>query len=236
MIPTAESTARDVAAAYSDACSGSGRRVRRVRPAGHRVGSAVPAPHVAAPARPGAHRVHRLCGALCARRRAHPLGQRRPVARRHDGRHEPRAQGHPPRPPAPSTVGRRVPPHPPNHQRLIMKLVVIGGTGLIGSKLVTTLREHGHDAIAASPDTGVNTLTGEGLAEALQARRSSSSTSRTPRRSRTRPCSSSSPPRRATSSTPKPQPVSDITSRCRSSGPSAYPTAATSERRWRRRR
>ena len=49
-----------------------------------------------------------------------------------------------------------------------MKLVIIGGTGLIGSKLVTGLREHGHEAVPASPDTGVNTLTGEGLAEALQ--------------------------------------------------------------------
>ena len=49
-----------------------------------------------------------------------------------------------------------------------MKLVIIGGTGLIGSKLVTRLREHGHEAVAASPDTGVNTLTGAGLAEALQ--------------------------------------------------------------------
>jgi uncharacterized protein YbjT (DUF2867 family) len=49
-----------------------------------------------------------------------------------------------------------------------MKLVIIGGTGLIGSKLVTTLREQGHVAVAASPDTGVNTLTGEGLTEALQ--------------------------------------------------------------------
>jgi uncharacterized protein YbjT (DUF2867 family) len=49
-----------------------------------------------------------------------------------------------------------------------MKLVIIGGTGLIGSKLVTRLREHGHEAMPASPDTGVNTLTGEGLAEALQ--------------------------------------------------------------------
>jgi uncharacterized protein YbjT (DUF2867 family) len=49
-----------------------------------------------------------------------------------------------------------------------MKLVIIGGTGLIGSKLVAKLREHGHEAVAASPDTGVNTLTGEGLADALQ--------------------------------------------------------------------
>ena len=48
-----------------------------------------------------------------------------------------------------------------------MKIVVIGGTGLIGSKLVKRLREHGHEAVAASPDTGVNTLTGDGLAEVL---------------------------------------------------------------------
>lgn len=48
-----------------------------------------------------------------------------------------------------------------------MKIVVIGGTGLIGSKLVTQLGEHGHEAVAAAPSTGVNTLTGEGLAEVL---------------------------------------------------------------------
>src|SRR5215475_5228251 len=51
---------------------------------------------------------------------------------------------------------------------LIMKIVVIGGSGLIGSRLVKKLREQGHEAVAASPNTGVNTLTGEGLAEALQ--------------------------------------------------------------------
>ena len=49
-----------------------------------------------------------------------------------------------------------------------MKIVIIGGTGLIGSKVVEKLREHGHEAVAASLDTGVNTLTGEGLAAALQ--------------------------------------------------------------------
>jgi uncharacterized protein YbjT (DUF2867 family) len=49
-----------------------------------------------------------------------------------------------------------------------MKIVVIGGTGLIGSKVIKTLREHGHEAVAASPDTGVNTITGEGLKGALQ--------------------------------------------------------------------
>jgi uncharacterized protein YbjT (DUF2867 family) len=49
-----------------------------------------------------------------------------------------------------------------------MKIVVIGGTGLIGSKLVTLLRARGHEALAASPNSGVNTLTGEGLDAALE--------------------------------------------------------------------
>jgi uncharacterized protein YbjT (DUF2867 family) len=49
-----------------------------------------------------------------------------------------------------------------------MKIVVIGGTGLIGSKLVTKLAALGHEAVAAAPNTGVNTLTGEGLADVLK--------------------------------------------------------------------
>ena len=49
-----------------------------------------------------------------------------------------------------------------------MKIIVIGGTGLIGSKLVTQLREHGQEVLAASPSSGVNSVTGEGLAEALE--------------------------------------------------------------------
>ncbi|MGN6733863.1 MAG: SDR family oxidoreductase [Candidatus Binatia bacterium] len=48
-----------------------------------------------------------------------------------------------------------------------MKIVVIGGTGLIGSKTVAILRQGGHEVLAASPNTGVNTITGDGLAEAL---------------------------------------------------------------------
>src|ERR1700747_3727549 len=56
----------------------------------------------------------------------------------------------------------------PKMMEMSMKIAVIGGSGLIGSKLVTKLREHGHEAIAASPNSGVDTLTGEGLAEALK--------------------------------------------------------------------
>jgi uncharacterized protein YbjT (DUF2867 family) len=52
-------------------------------------------------------------------------------------------------------------------ERLIMRIVVIGGTGLVGSKVVHYLTEHGHDAVAAAPSTGVNTVTGEGLSDVL---------------------------------------------------------------------
>jgi uncharacterized protein YbjT (DUF2867 family) len=50
---------------------------------------------------------------------------------------------------------------------VVMKIVVIGGSGLIGTKLVTRLRQKGHEVVAASPNSGVNTITGEGLADAL---------------------------------------------------------------------
>jgi uncharacterized protein YbjT (DUF2867 family) len=57
-----------------------------------------------------------------------------------------------------------------NHPKgpIIMKITVIGGTGLIGSKVVHDLQNEGHDAVAASPNSGVNTLTGEGLPAALE--------------------------------------------------------------------
>src|SRR5262245_63258207 len=48
-----------------------------------------------------------------------------------------------------------------------MKIVIIGGTGLIGSKTAPILRQRGHEVVAAAPNTGVNTITGEGLKEAL---------------------------------------------------------------------
>ncbi len=54
------------------------------------------------------------------------------------------------------------------HERTIMKIIVIGGTGLIGSKLVKKLREQGQEIVAASPSSGINSLTGEGLADALK--------------------------------------------------------------------
>src|SRR5499433_3051709 len=58
--------------------------------------------------------------------------------------------------------------HRSRGKETIMKIVVIGGTGLIGSKLVKKLRENGQEAVAASPSSGVNTITGEGLADALK--------------------------------------------------------------------
>src|SRR6201992_582296 len=67
-----------------------------------------------------------------------------------------------------STSGRCEICQSKNNEERIMKIVVIGGTGLIGSRLVNKLREYGHEAIPASPNSGVNTLTGEGLAEVLQ--------------------------------------------------------------------
>ena len=54
------------------------------------------------------------------------------------------------------------------HMKKNIKIVVIGGSGLIGKKLVNNLRQRGHEVVAASPSSGVNTLTGEGLAEALK--------------------------------------------------------------------
>ena len=54
------------------------------------------------------------------------------------------------------------------NERSNMKIVIIGGSGLIGSKLVTKLGEQGYQAVPASPNSGVNTLTGEGLAEVLE--------------------------------------------------------------------
>ena len=106
-----------------------------------------------------------------------------------------------------------------------MKIVVIGGTGLIGSKLVTKLGEHGHEAVAGSPNTGVNTLTGEGLAEVLDGRRG--------RRRRVELALVRGRGGAGVLPDVDPQPArrgggrrrAAITSRCRSSAPSACPTS-----------
>src|SRR4029077_17567228 len=66
--------------------------------------------------------------------------------------------------PRDSRAGRR----PVGKDRSVMKIVVIGGTGLIGSRVVARLTEHGHEAVPASPRLGINTITGEGLDAALE--------------------------------------------------------------------
>ncbi len=79
-----------------------------------------------------------------------------------------------------------------------MKIVVIGGTGLIGSKLIKNFTAQGHEAVAAAPSTGVNTITGEGLADVAQGADIFVDVANAPSRE-ARPCSTSSPPRRRTS-------------------------------------
>jgi len=67
------------------------------------------------------------------------------------------------------TKGTEIPWSKTNkYQETIMKIVVIGGTGLMDRTWSTNFGEHGHEAVAAAPDTGVNTVTGEGLAEVLK--------------------------------------------------------------------
>src|SRR2546428_2398755 len=66
-----------------------------------------------------------------------------------------------------SPSSRAEPARCESKERCKMKIVVIGGTGLIGSKTVAILRQGGHEVIAASPSSGVNSLTGEGIKEAV---------------------------------------------------------------------
>src|SRR3954447_4977482 len=104
------------------------------------------------------------------------LGGRRGRRRRHRRPGPPGAPG--PRPPPRASVDRVpappaavTPGRPPTSQlqtgRNTMKIVVIGGTGRVGSTVVSLLLADGHDAVPASPDTGVNTITGEGLADVM---------------------------------------------------------------------
>ena len=116
-----------------------------------------------------------------------------------------------------------------------MKIVVIGGTGLIGSKLVRDLaraRSRGRARVARTP---ASTPSPARVSATPSRARLWSSTCRTHHRSRTRRCSSSSRHRPATSSTRRHEPACDITWRCRSSAPNGSPTAATSTRRSRKR-
>ena len=113
-----------------------------------------------------------------------------------------------------------------------MKIVVIGGSGLIGKKLVKNLRQQGHEVVAASPSSGVNTVTGEGLAEALAGAQVVVDVANCALVGRTRRSWSSSRRRVAISSPRKPPRASDITWRCRSSAPIACSRAVTSARRW----
>ena len=114
-----------------------------------------------------------------------------------------------------------------------MKIVVIGGTGLIGSQVVQNLRARGHEALPASPDTGVNTISGEGLDAALTGAQVVVDVANSPSfedaavlkffETSGQICS-----RR------RPMPASGITSRSRLSAPTGCPTAGTCEPRWRR--
>ena len=108
-----------------------------------------------------------------------------------------------------------------------MKIVVIGGTGLIGKKLVNRLRQKGHDVVAASPYSGVNTVTGEGLAEALAGAQVVVDVANSPSFEDQGRSWSSSRRRGATCLPRKPPPAWGITSRSRSSAPTAFRTVAT---------
>ena len=115
-----------------------------------------------------------------------------------------------------------------------MKIVVIGGTGLIGSKTVAILRQGGHEVVAASPNTGVNTITGEGVKEAVAGAQVVIDLANSPSL-RTRRCWSSSRPPAATFSRRRPPPASGTMSRSPSSEPTGRLTMAISAPRWPRR-
>ena len=96
----------------------------------------------------------------------------------------------------------------------IIKIVVIGGTGLIGAKLVADLRERGHQVVAASPSSGVNTVTGEGVADALKGAQVVVDVANSPS-FEARKRSNFSRRRGVTSLLRKPSPVCVTTLRCR---------------------
>jgi hypothetical protein len=112
-----------------------------------------------------------------------------------------------------------------------MKIVVIGGTGLIGSKTVAILRKGGHEVVAAAPNTGVNTITGEGLAGALAGAEVVVDVANSPT-FEDKVAMDFFTTLARTSRPRKRPPASSIMSRCRSSAPSACRTAATSAPSW----
>jgi predicted dinucleotide-binding enzyme len=115
-----------------------------------------------------------------------------------------------------------------------MKIVVIGGSGLIGSKLVTKLRERGHEAVPASPASGVNTLTGEGLTEALEGAAVVVDVSNSPSFEDAAALTFFQTSTETSSTLTRPQAWA-ITSRCRSWAPNASRKAATCAPRSRKR-
>ena len=114
-----------------------------------------------------------------------------------------------------------------------MKIVVIGGTGLIGSKTVAILRQGGHEVVAASPNSGVNTITGEGVKEAVAGAQAVIDLANSPSFEDKAVLDSSRLPG-ATFSRRRPRPASGTTSRYRSSGPTGATTAISAPRSPRR--
>ncbi len=114
-----------------------------------------------------------------------------------------------------------------------MKIVVIGGTGLIGSKTVAILRQGGHEVVAGSPNTGVNTITGEGLNEALAGAQVVIDLANAPH-GKTRRCWNFSKRPAATFLRRRPQPACSTMSHSRSSEPTGATMAISAPRSPRR--
>ena len=114
-----------------------------------------------------------------------------------------------------------------------MKIVVIGGTGLIGSKTVAILRQGGHEVVAASPKSGINTITGEGLKEAMAGTQVVIDLANSPSFEDKAVLESSRPPA-ATFSRRRPQLGSSTMSRYPSSEPTGQTTAISAPRSPRR--
>jgi len=113
-----------------------------------------------------------------------------------------------------------------------MKIVVIGGTGLIGTKVVTNLRDKGHEVVAASPSKGINSVTGEGLAEALVGAQVVVDVANAPSWEDKGVLEFFETSGHAISSPRKQPQASHITWRCRWSAPTACSRAVTFARRW----